>query len=155
MFDILPDDLTSEETRSLLALHLSGMREDSPEGHVYALDLSGLKEANVTMWSAWDGSRIAGIGALKDLGDGTGEIKSMRTHPDYLRRGVAAAILDHLVSEARQRGLRRLSLETGSGPSFEAASALYRRRGFTAGEAFGGYRASEFNRFMHLAIGEG
>jgi putative acetyltransferase len=107
------------------------------------------------MWSAWDASRIAGIGALKDLGDGTGEIKSMRTHPDYLRRGVAAAILDHLVSEARQRGLRRLSLETGSGPSFEAASALYRRRGFTAGEAFGGYRASEFNRFMHLPIGEG
>ncbi|MDH3338701.1 MAG: N-acetyltransferase, partial [Gammaproteobacteria bacterium] len=68
-FDIRVDDLSGEATRALLALHLAGMHADSPPGHVFALDLSRLKVPCVTVWSAWDGSAIAGIGALKTLGD--------------------------------------------------------------------------------------
>ena len=130
------DDLTSAPTRALLTLHLSGMHANSPPGHVFALDLSGLQVPEVTVWSAWEGEAIAGIGALKVLGDGSGEIKSMRTHPDYLRRGVGAAILERIVEEARARGLSRLSLETGSGPAFKAALVMYRNRGFRPGAAF-------------------
>ena len=74
----------------------------------------------------------------------------MRTHPDHLRRGVAAALLDHIIDEARRRGLTGLSLETGSGDAFDPALALYRKRGFQTGPAFGGYRASDFNQFLHL-----
>ena len=146
------DDLTSAPTRALLTLHLSGMHANSPPGHVFALDLSGLQVPEVTVWSAWEGEAIAGIGALKVLGDGSGEIKSMRTHPDYLRRGVGAAILERIVEEARARGLSRLSLETGSGPAFKAALAMYRNRGFRSGGAFSDYEASAFNQFMHLDI---
>jgi len=146
------DDLSSLQTRDLLAIHLSGMHANSPPGQVFALDLSGLQVPEVTVWSAWDGEAIAGIGALKALGDGGGEIKSMRTHPDHLRKGVGAAILEHIIGEARARGLTRLSLETGSGEAFEPALAMYRRRGFENGEAFGDYVASAFNQFMHLAI---
>lgn len=149
---IREDDLTGQPTRDLLALHLSGMHANSPAGHVFALDLSGLQVPEVTVWSAWDGEAIAGIGALKDLGDGSAEIKSMRTHPDHLRRGVGAAILERIIETARARGLGRLSLETGSGPSFEAALAMYRKRGFQTGGAFAGYEASEFNQFMHLDL---
>lgn len=149
---IREDDLSSEETRALLALHLAGMHESSPPGHVFALDLSGLQAPGVTVWTAWDGGRIAGVGALRLLGDGAGEIKSMRTHPDHLRKGVGAAILEHIIDVARARGLARLSLETGSGPAFDAALALYRRRGFCAGEPFGDYVRSEFNQFLHLAL---
>jgi len=152
MLTIRPDDLTGEQTRALLALHLAGMHANSPAGHVFALDLSGLQAPEVTVWSAWDGDTIASIGALKDLGDGTGEIKSMRTHPDHLRKGAAAALLDHIIAEGRARGHRRLSLETGSGPSFEPALALYRKRGFTDGEAFANYERSDFNQFLHLAL---
>ena len=76
----------------------------------------------------------------------------MRTHPDHLRKGAAAALLEQIIGEARSLGLRRLSLETGSGEAFEAALALYRRRGFRDGEAFGGYVRSEFNRFLHLEL---
>ena len=86
------------------------------------------------------------------LGDGSAEIKSMRTHPDHLRQGVAAAILDTIIGEARQRGVTRLSLETGSGEAFEPALTLYRRRGFTSGGAFSDYVASDFNQFMHLEL---
>jgi putative acetyltransferase len=152
MLVIRQDDLSGDATRALLALHLSGMHENSPPGHVFALDLSGLQAANVTVWTAWDGDAIAGIGALKELGDGTAEVKSMRTHPAHLRKGVGAALLEHIIGAAQGRGLTRLSLETGRGPAFEPALALYRRRGFKEGAAFGDYVRSDFNQFFHLAL---
>lgn len=152
MFSIHIDDLTSEPTRRLLALHLAGMHASSPPGHVFALDLSGLTAPGVTVWSVREGDDVVGIVALKELGDGSAEVKSMRTHPDHLRRGVAALLLDHIVTEARARGLTRLSLETGSGPAFEPALALYRKRGFVNGEAFADYRPSAFNQFLHLTL---
>jgi putative acetyltransferase len=152
VLEIRVDDLSGPQTRDLLALHLSGMHANSPAGHVFALDLSGLQAPGVTVWSAWSGGSIAGIGALKALGDGSGEIKSMRTHPDHLRQGVGAAILEHIIGAARRQGLTRLSLETGSGEAFEPALAMYRRRGFQSGGAFGDYEASAFNQFMHLDL---
>jgi putative acetyltransferase len=152
MFKISEDDLSSHATRQLLALHLAGMHVNSPPESVYALDLSGLKEPEVTVWSVWEANEVIGIGAFKELGNGSGEVKSMRTHPDHLRRGVAALLLDHIVAEAKARGLCRLSLETGSGPAFEPALALYRKRGFVDGEAFSDYRQSDFNQFLHLPL---
>jgi putative acetyltransferase len=149
---VIEDDLSGVPTRELLRLHLSGMHENSPPGHVFALDLSGLQEANMTVWSAWDGDAICGIGALKQLDEETGELKSMRTHPNHLRRGVATALLEHIIQVGAARGLRRLSLETGSGPAFEPALALYRKRGFVDGEAFGDYERSDFNQFLHLPL---
>jgi putative acetyltransferase len=152
MLVIRQDDLSGDGARALLALHLSGMHQNSPPGHVFALDLSGLQATNVTVWSAWDGDAVAGIGALKELGNGTGEVKSMRTHPAHLRKGVGAALLEHIIGAARSRGFTRLSLETGSGLAFEPALALYRRRGFKEGAAFGDYVRSDFNQFFHLAL---
>ena len=152
MLEIKKDDLSGEPTRALLALHLSGMAADSPPGHVFALDLSGLQVPEVTVWSAWLNGSLAAIGALKMLGDGTAEIKSMRTHPDHLRKGVARALLDHLLREARSRGLHRVSLETGSGDSFDPALALYRAHGFVDGPPFADYRKSTFNQFLHLTL---
>lgn len=152
MFEIREDDLGGAATRALLALHLADMHANSPPGSVFALDLSGLRRPDVAVWTAWHGSAIAGIAALRQLGDGGGEVKSMRTHPDYVRRGVAARLLEHIIAVARARGYRRLSLETGSGPAFAPALALYRTRGFVEGEVFGQYERSAFNQFLHLAL---
>jgi putative acetyltransferase len=151
-WEIRADDLSSPAARDLVRLHLEGMHAHSPPGSVFALDFTGLRAPGVTVWTVWSGTQIAGMGALKDLGDGTGEVKSMRTHPDFLRRGVAAALLGHMIAVARARGMVRLSLETGSGAHFEPALSLYRRRGFFDGEAFGEYRRSAFNQFLHLAL---
>lgn len=153
-FDILADDLTGAETQALLRLHLAGMAAESPEGQVFALDLAGLGAPGVTVWTARAAGRVAAIAALRVTGDGTGELKSMRTHPDFLRRGAAAALLEHVVREARRLGLSRLSLETGSGRAFAPALALYRRRGFADGPAFGAYEKSAFNQFLHLDLSE-
>lgn len=149
---IREDDLSGAQTQALLRLHLEGMHANSPPGHVFALDLTGLKTPDVTVWSAWSGDAIVGIGALRQIDALTGEVKSMRTHPDHLRKGVAASILEHIIVEARSKGLRRLSLETGSRPAFEAAVRLYRKRGFIAGDAFGDYEPSAFNQFLHLQL---
>ncbi len=152
MFEIREDDLTGEPTRRLLALHLAGMQANTPPEHVFALDLSGLQAPGITVWTVWDDGEVAGVGALKELGDGAAELKSMRTDPAHLRKGVAAALLDHIVATARGRGLRRLSLETGQGPAFEPALALYRKRGFANGAAFADYRPSDFSQFLHMEL---
>lgn len=77
----------------------------------------------------------------------------MRTHPHFLRQGVAAQLLEHIICAAQDRGMVRLSLETGSGPLFEPAVALYRRRGFVDGPAFADYPSdSPFNQFLHLEL---
>lgn len=146
------DDLSGAQTRALLALHLNAMQAHSPPGMVHALDLSGLSGPDITVFSAWRGDALAGLGALKSLPDGRGELKSRRTHPEHLRQGVAAALLEHLIDEARRRGMTGLSLETGSGEAFDPALALYRKRGFRNGRAFGGYVATDFNQFLHLDV---
>ena len=151
-FDIRQDDLSGDAIQALIALHLGGMHANSPPEAVFALDLSGLRAPEVTVWSVWDGESLAGVGAMKMLGDGVGELKSMRTAPAHLRKGVASALLNHIIGEARARGLTRLSLETGRGPAFEPALALYRTRGFTDGEAFADYQPNPFSQFLHMEL---
>lgn len=63
----------------------------------------------------------------------------MRTAAGHLRRGVASALLGHLIAEATRRGHRRLSLETGSMDHFEPARRLYAAFGFTPCGPFDGY----------------
>lgn len=151
-FLIRQDDLSGAETRALLALHLAGMRAHSPQDNVFALDVSALQASEVTVWSVWCGDRISGIGALRQFDATGGEVKSMRTHPAFLRQGVGRMVLDRIIAVARQRGLRRLSLETGSGVAFEAAVAFYRQAGFQEGSAFSEYRPNAFSRFFHLIL---
>lgn len=150
--DIRQDDLSGAKTRDLVRLHLAGMHANSPPEAVFALDHSGLTAPEVTLWTAWDGDDLLAMGALKALGDGTGEVKSMRTHPDRLRRGAAARLLETIIGEAQRRGYARLSLETGRGEAFDPAIALYVRRGFEEGGPFSDYRPNPFSRFFHLAL---
>lgn len=151
-FDLREDDLSGAQIRALLEYHLRQMHANSPPGSVFALDLSGLQAPGMTVWSAWRGQVLVAVGALKQWADGSGELKSMRTHPEYLRQGAAAAVLEHIIGVARVRGLHRVSLETGSGEAFEPALKLYRKRGFSNGDAFGDYTASAFNQFLHLTL---
>lgn len=149
---IREDDLSGDQVRALLALHLAGMHANSPACHVHALDLTGLQQPNITVWSVWEDDALAGIGALKRHDADQAEIKSMRTHPDHLRRGVARVLLEHIIATARADGARRLSLETGRGEAFEPALAMYRRRGFVDGGPFAGYETNPFSQFLHLNL---
>jgi len=150
---IVPGDFENPQLLALLRLHLAGMYANSPPESVNAFDLSRLKAPDINVYTAWRDEKLLGMAALKEIDAVTGEIKSMRTDPAHLRQGVAAALLDYILGVAKERGYRRLSLETGFGPSFDPALALYRKNGFVDGEPFGGYEVTSFNLFLHLDLG--
>ena len=156
MFRIKEDDLTGPEIRALLETHFAGMLASSPPGSCHFLDFDGLNAPDVTFWSVWDGDSLAGCGALKELsptdGPKEGEVKSMRTHADHLRKGAGAAMLEHIIRTARDRGYHRLSLETGSTPDFDPAHRLYQRYGFEYCSPFGDYAEDPFSRYMTLVL---
>lgn len=124
------DDLTHPAVHALLREHLADMVATSPPDSVHALDLTGLRDPAVTVWTAWTGDVVLGCAALKELDPAHGEVKSMRTAAAARGTGVATHLLRHLLEEARARGYRRLSLETGSQDFFAPARRLYRRHGF-------------------------
>ena len=149
---IVEDDLSGAPIRALLEQHFAGMLASSPAGSCHFLDFDGLRAGGVTFWSIHKGDALAGCGALRQLDAGHGEIKSMRTADAFLRQGVAARMLEHVVETARSWGLARLSLETGSGPAFAPALALYARHGFEECEPFADYKPDPFSRFMTRAL---
>jgi putative acetyltransferase len=149
---IQEDDLSGTAIAALITYHVRQARANSPPGQSFALDINGLRTPDMTFWSAWDGEVLLGCVALKELSKGQGEIKSMRTHPDHLRKGVAMALLDHVIAVACRRGYGRISLETGAGAAYEAAIALYVRAGFVKGAAFGDYENGDFNQCYHLDL---
>ena len=116
-WDIREGDLSGSASRALVRLHLEGMHAHSPPGSVFALDFTGLTAPGVTVWTIWSDAAIAGMGALKYRGDRAGELKSMRTHPRFLRRGAAPALLEHVIAVSRTRGLERPSQTTGAARS--------------------------------------
>jgi putative acetyltransferase len=65
-----------------------------------------------------------------------------------LRKGVAKAILAHLIDHARQNALTRISLETGTGPAFEPARKLYSSFGFADCGPFAQYAEDPYSAFM-------
>lgn len=152
MTDIRPADFAHPSVQALLDLHFQALIDASPLGKAHVLGLAALQAPDICTWVLWLGDRAVSTGALRHLSDTRGEIKSMRTHPDHLGQGHGAALLEHIIQEARGRGYRTLSLETGTGPAFDPALHLYRRRGFVSGPAFGTYQASDFNQFFHLSL---
>ena len=146
--EIKIDDLRGQEVGELLAEHLRCMAAQSPPESRHALNLEGLRQPGITFWSVWNKGELAGCGALKELDREHGEIKSMRTAVAHLRQGVGSFVLEHIIGEAKRRGYRRLSLETGSMPYFSPAHALYRKFGFKECAPFGGYREDPNSLFM-------
>ncbi len=137
---------------ALLQEHLQGMAQLSPPESIHALDLDGLKGTDITFWSAWQDDELVGCGALKQLDAAHGEIKSMRTASRHRRKGVAAAMLAHILAEADRRTYRQLSLETGSMQGFEPARRLYVRFGFQSCGPFADYTDDPNSVFMTRTV---
>ena len=166
------DDLTGAAIIALLQQHLSDMHLTSPPESVHALDLTGLRAADVSFWTLWlpqqagqhqaapahagqtqDELQLAGCGALKQLDRQSAEIKSMRTAEPFRRQGIAAAMLTHLIAVARERGYQQLYLETGSMAYFAPARALYQRFGFEECAPFADYVLDPNSVFMVKQLG--
>lgn len=149
---IVDGDLSDPRVIALLAFHVRTARAATAQGSAHALDIEGLRAPGLRFWALWEDETLLAIGALKDLGDGHGEVKSMHVALAARRRGVGSAMLDHLIAAARADGWTRLSLETGSWAYFEPARTLYRRHGFVECGPFGDYREDPNSVFMSLAL---
>ena len=153
-FEIRTDDLSGPEIAALLQEHLASVAQYSPPETIHALDLDALRAPDVTVWTVWQGPDLAGCGALKELDPRHGELKSMRTATSHRRRGVAAMLVEHMMLVARERGYRRLSLETGAMEAFAPARALYARFGFEFCGPFADYVEDSYGVFMTKALEE-
>ncbi len=146
------DDITDSQVIALIGQHLRSMEDYSPAASIHALDLDNLRRSNITFWTVWEEDELLGCGALKDLGDGHGEVKSMRTATAHLRKGVARYVLQHIVAEAQRRGYHRLSLETGSNEAFDPAKKLYASFGFECCRPFANYKEDPYSVFMTMEL---
>lgn len=146
------DPLQDQAVVDLLRDHLADMHANSPPESVHALDVAALRAPNITFWSARQGGEIHGCIALKQLDAHSGEIKSMRTRAQSRGRGIATALLQTLLAEARRRGYHSLYLETGSQAFFAPAHGLYRRFGFVACGPFADYGPDPHSCFMRLPL---
>ncbi|HAY06043.1 MAG TPA: GNAT family N-acetyltransferase [Hyphomonas sp.] len=152
MPEIRPDDLSSAEMADLIAIHAHTMLAASPPESCHFLPIEGLRQPSVSVWSMWEEGSLIGCGALKDLGDGTGEIKSMHTREALRGRGLGRVMLEFILGEARRRGYTALWLETGSMDAFIPARRLYEAYGFTYCGPFGDYVDDPNSTFMTLKL---
>ncbi len=154
-FSIYEGELDCEDVRALLSQHFAEMRAGSPVSACHVLAIDELKSKDIRFFTLREDGQLLGCGALRRLEPGHGEIKSMRTADAALGRGVGSALLDKLFKVAREEGMTRLSLETGSGEPFAAAIRLYQKTGFEQCGPFGGYKATPFTRFFTRAVPTG
>lgn len=132
--------------------HIEEMQSVSPPESKHALDLAGLKKPDITFWSMWLDVDLVGCGAIRELDEKHGEIKSMRVCATKRGSGLGSVLLEYILKVARSRGYARVSLETGAMPYFEPARCLYKKHGFSVCAPFAGYKPDPNSVFMSLAI---
>jgi len=140
---------------ALLDYHVTAARAQTAPGSAHALNLAGLRASDVAFWTGWDGETLVATGALKTLSVTHGEVKSMHTLQTTRRRGFGGQMLRHIIAQARARGLRRLSLETGSWDYFKPAHALYGAHGFVLCGPFAGYVEDPNSLYLTLDLTTG
>lgn len=152
MLTIRRADFDDPALSAFLEAHLDDMAPTAPPESQHALNLDELNQPMVRMWVALAGDTLVGTAALAQLVTGHEELKSMRTDPARRGSGVASALLQHVLDDARSRGVDRISLETGSMAFFTPARALYAKHGFVECEPFGKYVLDPNSTFMTLEL---
>ncbi len=128
------------EVDELLKKHFVELRAASPEGSAHVLDIKGLKVPSIKFWSLWKDSQLMGCGALKFLEKEHGEFKSIRVHDNFRKKGNGIIVINHLINEAKELKIKRLSIETGAGKFFEPARKLFFYSGFKPCPPFAHYK---------------
>lgn len=150
--DIRKGDLKDKRVIELIEEHMELMKKFSPPSAYHHLDLHEYEDPKLTIWTAWDEDELLGMGALKELTSTHGELKSVKTHKDHLREGVAQTIVGYTIKQAIKRGYTRVSLETGSQKEFQPAIKFYESLGFKQCGPFDDYEDDPASVFMTQEI---
>lgn len=74
------------------------------------------------------GDRIILMGALKPISDDAVEMKRVRVHPDFQRKGLGQLILESLERRAKELGYKKILLDTTVKQI--AAQKMYEKNGY-------------------------
>ena len=140
------------EVDKLLRKHFIELRSVSPSGSTHVLDIDGLKDPSIKFWSLWENEQLMGCGALKFLNKNHGEFKSIRVADQYRGKGYGKKIISHLIKEAKELKIKKISIETGSGEFFKSARSLFKNFGFKKCEPFSHYKSDPNSCYMTLEI---
>jgi len=152
MLQLIEGNFNNPEVNELLITHFIELRSVSPEGSTHVLDIAGLKDPTIKFWSLWEKNDLVGSGALKFLDKEHGEFKSIRVSDKFRRKGNGTKVIDHLINEAKNLDIKRLSLETGAGDFFLAARKLFNKCGFKPCKPFSHYKNDVNSVYMTLLI---
>jgi putative acetyltransferase len=153
MAEIGPGDFSDPQIIALLDVHVTLSRAATSVESAHALDISCLAGPNISVWTAWEGNVLVGLGALNELTNKHGEVNSMHAAEAARGRGIAGTMLAHIIAIARARNYARIGLETGSMDTFRRARALYASHGFLECAPFGAYKDDPNSTFMTLVLG--
>jgi len=103
------------------------------EGIIYILEVDG---------------KVAGMGALRKLEDGVGEIKRMYIRPEYQGRGYGKEMLTRLIAKACEQGYHTLRLDTAN--FLEAAVHIYKSAGFKERDKYPGTESEEGHYSIYM-----
>ena len=102
----------------------------------------------------WAKDEPVAIGAIRKISADHYEVKSMHTIRSKRRSGIGSEMLLHLIRISKTRGVKRLSLETGTWEFFRPARELYSKFGFVECEPFADYILDPNSVFMTLDLNE-
>ena len=136
----IEDNFDDPQVNELLTKHFIELRSVSPTGSTHVLDIQGLKDQSIKFWSLWENDELIGCGALKFLDENHGEFKSIRVADKFRKKGTGEKIFDHLIKKAKEIGIKKISIETGSGKYFEPARKLFKKFNFQLCKPFAHYK---------------
>ena len=148
----IENNFDEPQVNELLTKHFIELRSVSPPGSTHVLDIPGLKDSTIRFWSLWDGENLVGCGALKILEKEHGEFKSIRVANKFRKNGMGEKIISHLIDQAKQFGIKKISIETGSGDFFAPARNLFKKFGFKECKPFAHYKEDPNSCYYSLNI---
>ena len=152
MIKSIENNFDNPQVNELLRIHFIELRSVSPTSSTHVLDIPGLKDSTIRFWSLWDGENLVGCGALKILEKKHGEFKSIRVADKFRKNGMGEKIISHLIDQAKQIGIKKLSTETGSGEFFAPARKLFNKFGFKKSEPFAHYKVDPNSCYFTLDL---
>ena len=148
----IENNFDEPQVNELLTKHFIELRTVSPPGSTHVLDIPGLKDPTIRFWSLWDADNLVGCGALKLLEKEHGEFKSIRVADKFRKNGMGEKIISHLIDQAKQIGIKKISIETGSGEFFIPARKLFKKFGFKECKPFAHYKEDPNSCYYSLNI---
>jgi len=144
-----------DDVRDLVEALNAYMLPFAPPEFQFTMTVEQMAEPETTVFVARDENGYAiGCGALKMHEDGVGELKRMFTRPEVRGKRVGSALVNAISDIAKDKGVSRLVLETGTGPGFDGAWRLYENSGFARCGVVLGYPESEYSAFFEKRLAE-